>query len=126
MIPINPILHIRIPSDLQVEFPGRNGFSARNIWNMRDFYGEHASRRKLQPLVAEISWSKNLIITARCKDDLEALDQQARLPEENPPIGVATYTVVPELPEAYREELPSPEAIAQRLQAWSETEASDE
>lgn len=281
--------------DLQAEFPGRNGFSARNLWNMRDFYREFSSRPKLQPLVAEISWSKNLVIMARCKDDLErefylratarfgwskavlihqvdnksyekyllnqtnfdqtlpaeiqaqavlavkdhytfdfleladehserqlelalvanlrrflselggafafignqyrlevggqeyfidlllfhrrlrclvaidlkigefepehkgkmefyleALDRQERMPEENAPIGiiicrdknktvveyalrtasrpigVATYTVVPELPEAYRAELPSPEAIAERLQAWAEAEASDE
>ena len=57
--------------DLQDEFPGRNGFSARNLWNMRDLYREYSSRPKLQPLVAEISWTKNLIIMARCKDDLE-------------------------------------------------------
>jgi len=78
---------------------------------------------------------------------LEALDCQERMPEENAPIGiiiwrdknttvveyalrtasrligVATYTVVPELPEAYRTEPPSPAAIAERLQAWAETEA---
>jgi hypothetical protein len=36
------------------------------------------------------------------------------------PIGVATYAVVPQLPEAYREELPSPEAIAARLKLWEE------
>ena len=281
--------------DLQAEFPGRNGFLARNLWNMRDLCREYSSRPKLQPLVAEISWSKNLIIMARCNDDLErefylratarfgwskdvlihqvdnksyekyllnqtnfdqtlpaeiqaqavlavkdhytfdfleladehserqlelalvtnirrfltemggafaflgnqyrlevggqeyfidlllfhrrlrclvaidlkigefepehkgkmefyleALDRQERLPEENPPIGiiicrdknktvveyalrtasrpigVATYTVVPELPEAHRAELPSPEAIAELLQAWSELESSDE
>jgi predicted nuclease of restriction endonuclease-like (RecB) superfamily len=57
--------------DLQAEFPGQNGFSARNLWNMRDFYTEYSTRPKLQPLVAEISWSKNLVIIARCKDDLE-------------------------------------------------------
>ena len=33
-------------------------------------------------------------------------------------IGVATYTVVAQLPEAYRNELPSPEAIAERLRLW--------
>ncbi len=73
---------------------------------------------------------------------LEALDTQERMEGENPPIGiiicrhknktvveyalrnavrpigVATYTVVPQLPEAYRQELPSPEAIAERLQLW--------
>lgn len=57
--------------DLQAEFPGRNGFSARNLWNMLDFYRIYESKPKLQPLVAEISWAKNLLIMARCKDDLE-------------------------------------------------------
>jgi predicted nuclease of restriction endonuclease-like (RecB) superfamily len=278
--------------DLQAEFPGRNGFSARNLWNMRDFYLEYSRLPKLQPLVAEISWSKNLVILSGCKDDLqrefylratarfgwtkavlqhqidnksyekyllnqtnfdaalpaeikaqaslavkdqytfdfldlaeehserqleqalianlrrflaelggafafignqhrlevggeeyfidlllfhrrlqalvaielkigsfepehkgkmefylEALDAQERLASENPPIGiiicrdknktvveyalrtasrpigVATYTVVPELPAAYRAELPSPEAIAERLRLW---DANDE
>jgi predicted nuclease of restriction endonuclease-like (RecB) superfamily len=57
--------------DLQAEFPGRNGFSARNLWNMRDFYIEYSTQPKLQPLVAEISWAKNLVIMGRCKDLLE-------------------------------------------------------
>ena len=57
--------------DLQTEFPGRNGFSARNLWNMLDFYRAYEDKPKLQPLVAEISWAKNLLIMARCKDDLE-------------------------------------------------------
>jgi YhcG PDDEXK nuclease domain len=35
-------------------------------------------------------------------------------------IGVATYAVVPQLPEAYRDELPSPEAIAERRRLWEE------
>ncbi len=34
------------------------------------------------------------------------------------PIGVATYSVVAQLPEAYRGQLPSPEDIAERLQVW--------
>ena len=51
--------------DLQAEFPGRNGFSARNLWNMRDFYRSYSELPKLQPLVAEISWAKNLVILAR-------------------------------------------------------------
>ena len=284
-----------LANDLQAEFPGRNGFSARNLWNMRDFYGEYSALPKLQPLVAEISWAKNLVIMARCKDllekefylratarfgwtkavlqhqidnqsyakyllnqtnfdqtmppeikaqavlavkdhytfdflgladehserelevalvqnlrsflsemgglftfvgtqhrvevggqeyfidlllfhrrlralvaielkvrsfqpehkgkmefYLEALDTQERLADENPsigiiicrdknktvveyalrtarrPIGVATYTVCAELPEAYRAELPSPEAIAERLKIWDRKEAEDE
>ena len=54
--------------DLQLEFPGRNGFSARNLWNTLDFYRVYFDKPKLQPLVAEISWAKNLLIMARCKD----------------------------------------------------------
>lgn len=57
--------------DLQAEFPGRNGFSAQNLWLMRQFFNEYTAKPKLQPLVGEISWSKNLLIMARCKDDLE-------------------------------------------------------
>ena len=60
-----------LAQDLQAEFPGRNGFSARNLWNMREFYGTYSTRPILQPLVAEISWTKNLVIMGRCKDDLE-------------------------------------------------------
>jgi predicted nuclease of restriction endonuclease-like (RecB) superfamily len=57
--------------DLQAEFHGRNGFSAQNLWLMRQFYSEYCDKPNLQPLVGEISWSKNLVIMARCKDDLE-------------------------------------------------------
>jgi len=281
--------------DLQAEFPGRNGFSMQNLWFMRQLYSEYRDRPKLQPLVREISWSKNLVIMARCKDDLErefylkatarfgwtksilrhqidnqsyqkyllnqtnfdqtlpaelsaqaslaikdeytfdflelaeehserqlelallknvrrflsemggmftfvgsqhrldvggqeyfvdlllfhrqlralvaidlkigsfepehkgkmefyleALDVQERLAEENPPIGIiicrdknktvveyalrsaarpigiATYTMTPTLPEAYRDQLPSPDAIAERLRLWDNLEVDDE
>jgi len=57
--------------DLQAEFPGSSGFSAQNLWLMRQFFAEYSGKPKLQPLVGEISWSKNLLIMARCKDDLE-------------------------------------------------------
>lgn len=57
--------------DLQAEFPGRNGLSAKNLWRMRQFYVLYRDRPKLAPLVREISWAKNLVILGRCKDDLE-------------------------------------------------------
>jgi predicted nuclease of restriction endonuclease-like (RecB) superfamily len=56
--------------DLRLEFPGRNGFSAQNLWLMRQFYREYHDKPILQPLVGEISWAKNLVILSRCKDDL--------------------------------------------------------
>lgn len=57
--------------DLQKEFPGIQGFGARNIWYMQQFYAEYQGSKFLQPLVAEISWSKHLIIMSKCKEEQE-------------------------------------------------------
>ncbi len=61
----------RLAKDLQAEFPGISGFSSRNIWYMRNFYLCYREKEKLQPLVAEIAWTHNLIIMEKCKDDLQ-------------------------------------------------------
>ncbi len=61
----------QLARDLQAEFPGIGGFSARNIWNMRSFYVTYSQNEKLQPMVAEIGWTHNLVILEKCKDDLE-------------------------------------------------------
>jgi len=60
-----------LAKDLQREFPGIQGFSARNIWNMRTFYLTYKDNEKLQPMVAEISWTKNVIIMQHCKNDIQ-------------------------------------------------------
>jgi predicted nuclease of restriction endonuclease-like (RecB) superfamily len=57
--------------DLQKEFSGIGGFSVQNLWYMRQFYTEYRNNNKLQPLVGEISWAKNLVIMSKCKNDLE-------------------------------------------------------
>ncbi len=57
--------------DLQKEFPGIKGFSPQNLWYMRQFYLEYKENKNLQPLVGEISWTKNVIIMSKCKDNLE-------------------------------------------------------
>jgi predicted nuclease of restriction endonuclease-like (RecB) superfamily len=81
--------------ELQKEFPGVQGFSASNLWRMRNFYVEYSQNTILQPLVAEsensnlaplvreikktnlpslvaeISWSKNIVIMEKCKDPLQ-------------------------------------------------------
>lgn len=57
--------------DLQNEFPGITGFSVRNLWYIRTFYSIYSGNRKLQPLVAEIGWTHNVIIFERTKNDLE-------------------------------------------------------
>jgi predicted nuclease of restriction endonuclease-like (RecB) superfamily len=72
-----------LATELQKEFPGVSGFSARNLWRMRNFYLEYSQNSNLQPmgaemqnvilppLVAEISWSKICAITEKCKAPLE-------------------------------------------------------
>lgn len=69
-----------LAKELQKEFPGVQGFSARNLWRMRNFYIEYSRNSILSPLsdttqnsilpplVAEISWSKICVVTEKCKD----------------------------------------------------------
>mgnify|MGYP000023415508 FL=1 len=52
----------RLSDDLQREFPDMKGFSSRNLWEMKKLYETYKDSKKLQPLVAELSWSHNLII----------------------------------------------------------------
>jgi len=61
----------QLAKDLQAEFSGISGFSARNIWRMRNFYLSYYANEKLSPMVTEISWTHNLLIMGKCKDDLE-------------------------------------------------------
>ncbi len=57
-----------LSKDIQNEFPGIQGFGARNMWDMARFYAEYQHNEILQPLVAEISWSKHIVILTKCKD----------------------------------------------------------
>ena len=68
-----------LAKELQKEFPGVQGFSARNLWRMRNFYVEYSDkhpenailppsgaelRRSSPPaLLAEIGWKKNTVIS---------------------------------------------------------------
>ena len=60
-----------LSQELQKEFSGAKGYSAANLWRMRNFYLTYRDSEKLAPLVREISWSNNIIIMEKCKDDLE-------------------------------------------------------
>jgi predicted nuclease of restriction endonuclease-like (RecB) superfamily len=57
----------QLAGDLQNEFPGVSGFSAQNLWYMRQFYSEYREHENLQPLVGEIAWTHNLAIMSKCK-----------------------------------------------------------
>jgi predicted nuclease of restriction endonuclease-like (RecB) superfamily len=81
-----------LAKELQKEFPGVQGFSARNLWLMRSFYLEYSQGKFLHPsgtetqepilhpsgaefkpvtlpaLLVEIGWKKNVIIMQKCKE----------------------------------------------------------
>jgi predicted nuclease of restriction endonuclease-like (RecB) superfamily len=61
----------QLSKDLQEEFPGQSGWSARNLWRMRQFYFEYRQNEFLPPMVAEIGWTHNNIILEKCKDVLQ-------------------------------------------------------
>lgn len=61
----------QLAQDVRGEFPGIGGFSASNLWRMKQFYEHYVGNVKLAPLVREIAWTHNLAILEKCQDDLE-------------------------------------------------------
>jgi predicted nuclease of restriction endonuclease-like (RecB) superfamily len=47
--------------------PNLKGYSARNLWRMKQFHETYRDDEKLSTLLAEISWSHNVAIVSRCK-----------------------------------------------------------
>jgi len=43
------------------------GFSAQNIWRMKQFYETYCQNEKLSPLVRELSWTNNVMILSKAK-----------------------------------------------------------
>ncbi len=60
-----------LAKDLQKEFPGIHGFSAQNLWRMKQFFQAYSGNAKLSPLVREIGWTHNVVILMNCKNDPE-------------------------------------------------------
>jgi len=56
---------------MQKHHAGLNGFSAPNIWRMKQFYETYQGNEKLATLLREITWSNNLTIMTRTKTDEE-------------------------------------------------------
>ncbi|MEW6556006.1 MAG: PDDEXK nuclease domain-containing protein [Elusimicrobiota bacterium] len=57
----------KLSQDLKTKYPDMNGFSVRNLWNMKRFYETYRECKKLQALPAEISWTNNVIILENTK-----------------------------------------------------------
>jgi predicted nuclease of restriction endonuclease-like (RecB) superfamily len=47
--------------------PTARGFSAQNLWRMRQFYETYRAQPKLSALLRELPWTHNLFILGKCK-----------------------------------------------------------
>jgi hypothetical protein len=56
---------------IRSRLPNARGFSAQNLWRMRQFFDSYQAKPKLSPLVRELPWTHNLL-----------------KPHENPAIGL--------------------------------------
>ncbi len=56
---------------IQKNEPDLKGFSSQNLWRMKQFYETYKDSSKLSSLVREISWTNNMIIFSRCKNEEE-------------------------------------------------------
>ncbi len=60
-----------LSKDLRRELGNIEGYSERNLWNMRLFYNEYKEDTILQQLVAELPWGHNLLLMSKIKDKEE-------------------------------------------------------
>ena len=61
----------RLAVDLVEGFKSFEGFSANNLWRMRNFYLAYKNSPKLAQLVQEIPWGQNIVILQMVKDRKE-------------------------------------------------------
>ena len=57
----------KLSEDLRLKYPEQRGFSSRNLWDCKWWYLTYTEYPKLRPLVAEISWSHNLLLLNKTK-----------------------------------------------------------
>ncbi len=56
-----------LSSYIRLHQPGLRGFSAQNIWRMRQFFDAYRDEPKLSTMLRELPWSSNLHILTRTK-----------------------------------------------------------
>lgn len=57
----------KLSVDLTNSYGSSKGYSAQNLWYMRQFYNEYKDNLKLQQLVGEIPWGHNILILSKVK-----------------------------------------------------------
>jgi hypothetical protein len=129
---------------LAAQAPDVKGFSAQNLWRMKQFYEVFSSDEKLSALPRVLSWTHYCteLKTGRFEPEhmrklsfyLEALDRDRKRPHENPSIGVLlcrtkddevveyalSRHLSPALVAQYETHLIPRELLRQKLHEWSE------
>ena len=57
-----------LSTDINKQIDGVKGYSAQNLWRMRQFYLEYRDEQELLELAAKIPWGQNLLIMHQVKD----------------------------------------------------------
>ena len=58
----------QLAADLAADFNNLEGFSANNLWRIRNFYLAYKDHPKLAQLVQDIPWGQNIVILQMVKD----------------------------------------------------------
>jgi predicted nuclease of restriction endonuclease-like (RecB) superfamily len=58
---------------LQKTISDPRGFSARNLWRMRQFHDIYSNYEKLSALLTQLSWTNHLLIISKAKSEKERL-----------------------------------------------------
>ena len=58
---------VRLAAHIARHEPGRRGFSAQNLWRMRQFFEAYPAAAKLSPAVRVLPWTHHLIILGQSK-----------------------------------------------------------
>ena len=56
---------------IKAKEPNTKGFTARNMWRMKQFYETYSTNAKLSTLSTQLTWSNNLLILSASKSDEE-------------------------------------------------------
>ena len=56
-----------LAADLARRYPGARGYTRRNLFRMRQFFGAYRAHKKVSPLVTQLAWTHHLIILSEAK-----------------------------------------------------------
>jgi predicted nuclease of restriction endonuclease-like (RecB) superfamily len=60
-----------LSNQIAANFGNMRGFSSQNIWRMKQFYETYKDSQILSALLRELSWTNNLLVMGRAKNDEE-------------------------------------------------------